>query len=103
GQFGLGDDLSMAMRQIEKRFVFEGGQLDGDAVDPHLLLGGVEDEIAELEQRAGKATGASQQSIETGQDFLYLKWLDDVIVAAGLQPFHFVLPAPARREHQDRK
>ena len=44
---------------------------------------------------------APQQRLQPRQQLLHLERFGQVVVGAGLQALHLVLPAPARREHED--
>src|SRR6185312_2955265 len=98
---GLGDDRPRAQHEVLEDAVLEGRQLHRCVIHLHGLGARVQSDCAAYELRAGPATGATQQRLYARQHFLEVEWLGYIVVGAGLQALHFVLPAVPRGQDQN--
>ena len=82
--------------------VFIAGQFDLGIVYFEFLPQGVEGHRTGTQGRGCPTATAAQQRIHAGGHFLKMKRLDDIVIGAGAQAIHFVLPAIASGQNQDR-
>ena len=69
----------------------------------HRLRTRVEHHRSATQVRRGPAAAPAQQRLQAGQHLLEVEGLGDVIVRAGVETLHLVLPAVARGEDEDGK
>ena len=101
-QLGARHDAAGMMHQIGEQPVFMARELDRIAIDRNAAGAGVEPHRPAIEFAFGVAGRAAQERAHTGQHFLQMKGLGDIIVGARIEALHLVAPAIARREHEHR-
>ena len=84
------------MQQAE----FGRAKLDRRAIARHAVGDRIEGQAANIHQLIGHLRcPTAQHSFDPRIQFARRKWLSDIVISAGFQPFYFILFLAARSEH----
>jgi hypothetical protein len=101
-QLGLPDDAATMVHEIRQETELVARELDRHAIDGHTGARHVQRQrpASQLGRRVPRR--APDERADAGNDFFDMKWFRDVIVRAGVDPLHLLVPAAARRQHEHR-
>ncbi|MNT40513.1 hypothetical protein D3C72_1768300 [compost metagenome] len=99
-QLLLGNHLAGVAHQVFQDQILEAGEHGDLTGDGQLLAGEVQLVVARLHSGGDETGAAAHQGIESGKQLVFLEGLDQIVVGAGLQTLHLVLPvAPGRQDY----
>jgi hypothetical protein len=100
---GLGDDLAGLAHQVLQQGELPGGEGDLDLAPPAAVGGGVEAQVADLEDRRPLPPAPAQQRPDAGHEHDVGEGLRQEVVGPGVEGLGLVELAVLGREHDDRR
>jgi hypothetical protein len=98
-----GDRLAGVAGQVLEYRELARGERDGHSGSGHLVRGGIDDEVADLQAHRPLRGSAAHQRAQPGQQLAEVEGLDQVVVGADVEAADAVVQLSARGEHEDRR
>ena len=96
------EHASRVSHHVFQQRVFLRGQVDPLPAARDFMAGGVQDEIVDLQNTRRVAGSSTQQGPCPGDQFFNGKGFGEIVVRAGIQPFHALVHSRASGQNEDR-